>query len=257
MELFRHCFDIVAFGRHETSIFVRPKPEPPLYCSKRPQDILFVHPLLRLDPNLWVVFMIRDPRDVIVSRHKPRPEEYWCHLGVWKNRYRKARASWQHPRFVVIRYEDLVGEPDAVQEQLEARMPFLRRTRSFSEWGTRDRVSERSELALGGVRPITEDSVGAWRGKTGRVASQLRKHGPITDELVDLGYESDGAWLASVEDAAPDERPTVYAEPTRAQPGLSGLASAIATSLRFHGARVLNTARYAFRASRRVALDES
>lgn len=257
MELFRHCFDIVAFGRHETSIFVRPNPEPALYCSKRPQDILFVHPLLRLDRQLWVIFMIRDPRDVIVSRHHLRPEAYWCHLGVWKNRYRKARTSWQHPRFVGIRYEDLVERPAAIQERLEARMPFLKRTRSFSEWGSMDRVSTRSELALGGVRPISGGSVGAWREKRGRIASQIRKHGPITRELVELGYETDAAWLEAIDGVPLDDGPSVYAEPSDPGLGLSSRAGAIGSSLRFHAARVINTARYAVGASRRIALEES
>ncbi len=253
MELFRRCFDIVAFGRHEVSIFLRPEPEPLLYCSKRPQDILFVGPLLSFDPNLWVVFMVRDPRDVIVSRHHLRPEAYWCHLGVWKQRYRKARRSWQHPRFIVIRYEDLVTDPDSVQERLVAQMPFLRPVRRFSEWGSADRVSSSSELALGGARPITTDSIGGWQQKPGRIASQILKHGPIATELVELGYETDATWLDSLEGAPLDESPSVYGERER---GLRMPLRALEESLRFHAARAVNTVRYALRVSRRIALTE-
>lgn len=245
MELFRDCFEIEAFGGHEISVFVRPRPEPPLYCSKRPQDILFVRPLLHLDRRLWVVFMLRDPRDVVVSRHRLRPHEYWCHLGVWKQRYEIARALWEHPRFVPVRYEDLASHPDGVQAALEARMPFLRRRLEFSRWGSAQRVSEGSERALGGVRPVSAGSIGAWRRHPGRIASQLQRHGPIDRELIALGYEGDREWHRALEGVAPDARGSVYAERSPRRWGLPPSATALRESLRFHSARWLRTAAYA------------
>lgn len=256
MELFRQCFDIEAFGRHEISVFVKPRPEPPLYCSKRPQDILIVEPLLRYDENLWIVFMLRDPRDVIVSEHRLRPGSYWCHLGLWKRRYAIAQRLWQHPRFAVVRYEDLAERPDEVQLFLEARMPFLRRTRRFSEWG-RDGVSEASERALGGVRPVSADSVGAWRSRKGRIRSQLEKHGPIDRELVELGYEPDATWLRCLEDVAPDDGASVYAETGVFDGGLRERCLGVGRSLRFHSWRLIETARYRLGVSRRADLDGS
>lgn len=249
MELFRSCFEIEAFGSHEISIFLKPKPEPDLYCSKRPRDVRFVRPLLRFDENLWVVFMMRDPRDVIVSEHKRRPGVYWCQLGTWKRRHQIARGLWNHPRFVVVRYEDLAQQPDATQAALQARMPFLRATQSFSNWGEVNRVSDDSEVALGGVRPISDSSIGAWKQKKGRIVSQLRKFGPIHQELIDLGYETSDGWLQSIENVAPDDSPSVLGEGTRRFP--RG-AQAVARSLRFHSWRIIETARYALGMSRRI-----
>jgi hypothetical protein len=256
MELFRQCFEIEAFGRHEISVFEKPRPEPPLYCSKRPQDILIVEPLLRHDESLWVVFLLRDPRDVIVSEHRLRPGSYWCHLGVWKQRYRIARALWDHPRFCVVRYEDLALRPDEVQRQLEARMPFLRRTRLFSEWGS-ERVSEASEKALGGVRPISAESIGGWRERRGRILSQMQKHGPIARELVELGYEPDDAWLRTLEGVAPDPGASVYVESGLFEGGVAERLAALGRSLRFHFWRISGTARYRMGLSRRVDLEGS
>lgn len=253
MELFRQCFEIEAFGRHEISVFVKPRPEPPLYCSKRPQDILIVPPLLRYDENLWIVFMLRDPRDVIVSQHRLRPGTYWCHLGLWKRRYEIARELWSHPRFSVVRYEDLAERPDEVQRELQERMPFLRMRQRFSEWG-RDRVSEASERALGGVRPVSKESIGSWRSRKGRVRAQLERHGPIERELIALGYEADAAWLKDLEGVEPDRAPSVYAEPG-AQVDVVERLGGIARSLRFHSWRLIETARYRLGASRREDLE--
>lgn len=253
MELFRQCFEIEAFGSHEISVFVKPRPEPPLYCSKRPQDILIVEPLLRYDENLWIVFLLRDPRDVIVSEHRLRPGSYWCHLGLWKQRYAIAKALWDHPRFSVVRYEDLAERPDEVQDFLEARMPFLRRTRRFSEWG-RGKVSEASERALGGVRPVSAESIGAWRERKGRIVSQLEKHGPIDRELVELGYERDSSWLRSLEGVTPDRGASVYSETGAFEGDLKQRLQGIGRSLRFHTWRLIETARYRLGASRREDL---
>jgi hypothetical protein len=42
---------------------------------------------------------------------------------------------------VLIRYEDLVREPDAIQDMLAERMPFLRKKVRFSDFAGR-RVAE-------------------------------------------------------------------------------------------------------------------
>lgn len=252
MELFRDCFEIEAFGDHEISVFVKPRPEPNLYCSKRPQDILFIPPLLRFDPELWIVFMMRDPRDVIVSEHRLRPGSYWCHLGLWRRRYQIARKLWSHPRFTVVRYEDLASRPDAVQDLLEDRMPFLRRTQRFSQWGGEAQVSEASERALGGVRPVSADSIGSWQRKKGRIVNQIQTYGSIDQELIDLGYETDGTWRIALEGIRPDEARSVYIEAPWSDAGPSAKARALVRSLRFHTWRVIQTARYLLGMSRRV-----
>jgi hypothetical protein len=253
MELFRQCFEIEAFGRHEISVFVKPRPEPALYCSKRPQDILIVSPLLRHDENLWIVFLLRDPRDVIVSQHRLRPGTYWCHLGLWKRRYAIARTLWNHPRFSVVRYEDLAERPDEVQKELQARMPFLRITRPFSAFGG-EGVSAASERALGGVRPVTADSIGAWRSQKGRVVSQLEKHGSVENDLIALGYEPDSAWLRALDGVEADHAASVYAETGPFEGGLSDRMLGFARSVRFHSWRLFETARYRLGASRREDL---
>jgi hypothetical protein len=252
MELFRQCFEIEAFGRHEISVFVKPRPEPPLYCSKRPQDILIVEPLLRYDENLWIVFLLRDPRDVIVSEHRLRPGSYWSHLGLWKRRYGIARGLASHPRFAIVRYEDLAERPDEVQRELQERMPFLRARQRFSDWG-RAAVSEASERALGGVRPVSKESIGAWRNHKGRISSQLERHGSIDRELIELGYERDASWREALAGVEPDHAASVYAEKGTAG-GFSERVVSLARALRFHSWRLFETARYRLGASRREDL---
>lgn len=205
-ELMVASFRFDGHAPHEMSIFSRPDRELDLFCSKNPQDVLHARPLLAIDRNLWVVYVLRDPRDVIVSRHGKAPDKYWSNLFVWKFYHRAACRIMDHPRFIVVRYEELVRDPDAVQAELMARMPFLERANAFSDYHRTARPSEGSLKAMRGVRPVSSDSIGAWRRHKPRIVAQLNRHGSIAEELVALGYEPDDGWLAELENVEPDYR---------------------------------------------------
>ena len=211
-ELLVASYGIDGSAEHEMSIFDRPSGPYDVFCSKLPGDILSVGPLLRFDEHLWVINMIRDPRDVVVSRHAREPTKYWVHLGVWKRRSGAARRLVNHPRFVTVRYEDLVTDPARVQGEIEDRLPFLRRKADFKDFHKNAAPSDRAVEALGGVRPIEATSVGGWRHHKARLAAQLAAHGPIDQDLVDYGYEPDDSWLRELDGIAPDNGATFFSE---------------------------------------------
>ena len=70
------CFEIDAFEPHEASL-CQHKRGVQIYLTKNPVDLNIVGPRLRIDRHLHVIAMLRDPRDVIVSRHKLDPVHYW------------------------------------------------------------------------------------------------------------------------------------------------------------------------------------
>ncbi len=211
-ELMVNCFEIDGFTEHELSVFRRPLQHFNLFCSKSPQEVDCVRPLLALERNLWVIYMMRDPRDVVVSRHGQEPDKYWTNLRMWKHLHRAAEKASRHPRFLTVRYEDLVADPARVQGWLKSKMPFLRMRASFSDFHMTARPSDKSLEALGEVRPISDDSVGSWRRHKPRLAAQLLLHGPITGELIDLGYETDDAWLRELDCVAPDNQVSRWPE---------------------------------------------
>jgi hypothetical protein len=147
---------------------------------------------------------MRDPRDVIVSRHGKDQTRYWTSLRVWKQRVPLVRALQGHERFLLVRYEDLVTDPDGVERRIRDRMPFLASVRPFSAFASVATPSARALEALGPVRPFDTDSIGSWRNHLPRVAGQLAQHGPITEELVAFGYERDGTWVSTLDGVVPD-----------------------------------------------------
>lgn len=230
MMLGAYAFD--AFAREEMSVLTPPPADARTTCTKLPRDVVLAAVLLPLDPGQWFIYILRDPRDVIVSLHGLDPSRYWASLWYWRRAHAFAQKAQGHPRFIEIRYEDLVQEPDRVQRELEARIPFLERQAAFSSFHQRALPSTQSIQAMRFLRPVDPSSIGAWRSHLPRVAGQILHHGSPTPELVALGYEQDEGWEAILAGVEPDLRPSRLAErPTQEKlqqseaKNLAGLAS--------------------------------
>lgn len=182
-------------------------------ATKCPGDERFAPTLLKCDPDLWFVFVLRDPRDLMVSRHGSRPDRYWSSPRTWYEALAVHDALRNHPRFVVVRYEDLVRTPDAVQRELLRRLPFLDARFPFSRYQDHAPKGMRRSVqvvqAMRGVRAISAENVGAWRRHLPRVKAHIGDYPDLPRRLVELGYEPDTAWLATLEEVAGDPSPSM------------------------------------------------
>ncbi len=202
-ELMRVSFNIDLYASHEASISTIPPDTGDIFLTKKPRDILTVEPALKMNKNLTVLYMVRDPRDMVVSKHGIAPDQYWSSLKFWKTYSTYGKRLENHPRFITIRYESLVKNPDEVQNMILEKIPYLKKTQLFSEFSRESKVSSGSQKALGSVRKISSSSIGAWKNHLPRIKNQLKKHGSISQDLIDYGYEPDRAWeqiLENVED---------------------------------------------------------
>ncbi len=197
-EMMVACFEIDEHCEHEQSVFKAPRKPQGVLCTKHPREVSYMPCVLKHNPHVTAIYVVRDPRDVVVSQHKKHPGRYYSNLRFWQQADRYARRLERHPRFVVVRYEDLVTDPNQVQLALEAAMPFLRRRHAFSEFHLHARISAQSAMALNGIRPVDASSIGRWRKHLDRVASQLQLHGDVAERLQHYGYEADQQWLAQM-----------------------------------------------------------
>lgn len=197
----RTCFAIDAWEQQETSVF-RQRRGASVYLTKLPGELNVVGPRLRFDPRLHVVCMVRDPRDIVVSKHSTiRSETYAEELRDIRRRLKFLRRYRNHPRFVIVRYEDLVADPSSVQRSLEQRMPFLVRRSDFRDFHVAAReVSEQTRADLRGLRPIETARIGVWRDHLPRMADQLDG---MSEALIGLGYEQDDSWERLLEGVTP------------------------------------------------------
>jgi len=134
---------------------------------------------------------------------------------VWQDCERAAASYSGHPRFLRLRYEDLVADADRVQSRIQAHFPFLTQRYAFSEFEKFARPSNASQQALGGVRRVDRGSLSKWQQHLPRVAHQLRLHPALGDDVVRLGYQQDDQWLQLLAGVEAREYPCRYPEQAR------------------------------------------
>jgi hypothetical protein len=203
-EMMVACFSIDHHCAHERSLFLEEPGKAGITCTKQPREVIYAEIALRINPDLHVIYITRDPRDVVVSRHAKQPDKYFVSASFYLRAERCAGRLLNHPRFIVVRYEDLVCAPDTVQARIAERLPFLTIKHRFSEFHLHAAVSRNSARALNGVRPPDPGSIGKWRENRARVAAQVKKYPDILNALRTWGYETDAKWLDGL--PAPDER---------------------------------------------------
>ncbi|MEZ5558584.1 MAG: hypothetical protein R3E86_08600 [Pseudomonadales bacterium] len=199
MELLWYAFEFSGRAAHEVSLFEPIPPGQSLYLSKKPPDTTRIEQAFRSDPELFVIAMLRDPRAVICSRHPNRPDVYFSGFRRWRECALAIERLRGHPRFLLVRYEDLVTAPDQVQDAIAARFAFLRAKARFAQFPEGAEVPENARASLLGVRPFDVSRIDGWRGHLPRVKGQLQAHPDLPGHLVRLGYEADDAWVSDLD----------------------------------------------------------
>jgi Sulfotransferase family len=199
MELMVTCFENDGYCDHEESIFQEPVGNPNLYLSKQPTDIRYLKRVFLLDPHLFVICMLRDPRSVITSIHKATPDLYFCNFRLWRQCYLSARTIEGHERFLSVRYEDLTADPESVQARIALRFPFLVKRHEFSKYESHAHPSVRSQNAMNGLRPITDSRQRIWEKHLPRLKAELERHPELAEALIECGYEEDKVWTEQLE----------------------------------------------------------
>ena len=211
VELMRTCYEWDWAPEIETSLLESVKHRTGRRLTKTPGRGNHVRTILR-DPRVWLVYCQRDPRDIVCSRHGLAPDLYWANLRQWRNMRNKIVKLSNHPRLIVVRYEDLVRNPDEIQRTLGEQIPWLGQTARFSDCHTVAAPSLQSLEAMGGLRPVDTAGIGRWRRRLPRVAGQVLQHGSIARELIEDGYEKDEAWMGEVARVVPDLSPGYWPE---------------------------------------------
>lgn len=168
--------------------------------TKRPTDIFLVDRIRELyeqrSADVRFVMVMRDPRAVLTSIHQSYPDRYSVSVDRWRAVYEHWTWAAQFEDVTIVRYRDLLTRPERVQQQLS----------EFVGW-TVDRSFESFHMsvpqgfntrALNGVRPIDRRNLNRWRDDAhrDRMRSLLLDTMPeLPQRLIELGYETDDAWV--------------------------------------------------------------
>lgn len=173
-----------------------------IVISKMPHD------LFRLDSlrcfysmrqaDLKIILTLRDPRDVLTSQRKTGgPEGYVVGPERWRTYYRALLKQIHQPDLILVRYEQLVSDPDAIQKQVEAFTGEAMAT-PFHQFHTVDRPDFQTNT-LNGLRPVETSLVGRWSVPQHHAYLQhiLRELPELPEALIKLGYEPDTKWIGN------------------------------------------------------------
>ncbi len=200
-------------AEHEASLLDPPPAGETLFLSKKPPDTTRIERAFRRDGETFLIAMLRDPRAVVASRHESRPDLYFRGFRHWRDCAKAIRRLETHSRCLVVRFEDLLTEPDAAQEAIERRYGFLERRARFSDYPAGVETAEGARRSLRGVRRLDRSRIAGWKDHLPRIKAQLDAHPDLASSLVESGYEPDSAWMAQLEEIRPHEQSYKEAAP--------------------------------------------
>jgi hypothetical protein len=206
------CFRIDKHYDHEIRFHLVKADDGQTLITKRPKDTMYMPAVIDGDPELYVIYVMRDPRDTICSRHGKEKSIYYSNIRLWRQMHEYSKKMAGHERFLEVRYEDFVRDPDATQELIAEKFPWLEKTHNFSEYHEYAQVSEKSITAMHSVRPIAPTSVGVWTKNPGRIKAQQMIHGSLSPDLIECGYETSADWEKVLVDVEPDFTKSLYPE---------------------------------------------
>lgn len=141
-----------------------------------------------------VVIMVRDGRDVMVSRHPLKPEEYYVKdLWYWVRavEYYDQFVSNYYPNVLGVRYESLVTQP---YQTMRTVSDFLGIGLENPNIGALVKTPEGTTVnqAMRGQKTITTAHIGQWKDDDGGRLDEMR-HNPMLwcafmEMLTELGY---------------------------------------------------------------------
>lgn len=112
-------------------------------------------------PGLRVVYMIRDPRDLLASVNPTDPSGPWHNKEFMGGYF--VKLDKVPLKFIKIKYEDLVSDPNSIQNFLAKKLDLVP-AHPFDKWHELD--FEEQDLyvrGMRGIRPISEEHVGQWK----------------------------------------------------------------------------------------------
>jgi hypothetical protein len=197
------------------------------HATKRPRDVADLPRLVEENihgKQIFAIVLIRDIRDVITSIHPQIPDRYYCgYEDRWTPRgeypyrivhtgdgVRSIDAAIERAKGVqgielaFVRYEELVEDPDAVQERLAKLLDvqFSERLSEFHRFPGRhaykyegDRRPSDPDLVREG-QEIDRSRKGRWRREEHRrrIQAEFGAHPELFELLKRYGYEKDDGW---------------------------------------------------------------
>ena len=162
--------------------------------TKHPLDFSNLDEIIDTFDEPFIIFLQRDPRDVIVSRHYTNKDRYLVNFPLWKKAI-NAFDGLDYENKILVRYEKLIENPYNIQLKIADRLK-VRVSAEFGDFYMKTDKKHQDIKSLGGIRPIDPNNRGKHMQEQhrDRIREQLKRFPELSDYLIKYGYEKDREW---------------------------------------------------------------
>lgn len=146
---------------YRTLILQKIKPTANRYCEKSPANVRYIRLMDDFHRgNFRFIHIVRDGRDVILSRHPRGKQDYWVSPERWIRDVSAGLEFENHPSVFTIRYEDLVTR---YTETIENICHFLDIpvSREILDWHKYTTIRKNNALHTS-IESLNNTSIGKW-----------------------------------------------------------------------------------------------
>ncbi len=171
----------------------RLSPKATRVCEKTPGNVRYIGNILRyFDDQVKFVHLVRDGRDVLVSRHPTKPEAYWVSPRRWVDDTRGGLAFRDHPSVLTLKYEDLVLHYERSIEKICSFIdePLVAELLSYDTYTN----VRKNRAWFGEAKKIHTSSIGKWKSPQNRErVVEIMRNPEVVGLLDQLGYTTEQA----------------------------------------------------------------
>lgn len=180
------------------------------WVEKTPPHVFQMHRFLALRPKAQFVVMLRDGRDVVCSlKSRAGYDRFEDRLDRWVYDNLASLPYWEHPQVKVVKYEDLVQDPEATLRNVcqflgEDYMSEMLEYHKVERHWYSDQIIKPDEIKTHSdhlnnrnwqINQPIFDGRGRWAKEMSEVEKDRFKHSLAQRYLEQFGYVTDTNWL--------------------------------------------------------------
>ena len=132
------------------------------YCEKSPSNVKHIEDIEKFHKGKYkFIHIVRDGRDVILSKHPTDPDRYWVPPERWINDVSCGLKHIDNPNVHTIRYEDLIRDYEAVISGI-CHFIGIEVNEQILNWHLHTSVTK-NRAYFGKVKPVFGSSLSKWK----------------------------------------------------------------------------------------------
>lgn len=159
------------------------------WCEKTPYNVRYIESIFEyFQSNARFIHIIRDGRDVCLSKHPDKPGEYWVEPQRWINDVKAGLKFRDNPKVHTVFYENLVFH---YQKYMQEVLDFLEEelTKEMQDWRTNTKVTKNNAW-YGSVENLHSQSVAKWKQpENEKRVQELLAYPGFAELLKELNYD--------------------------------------------------------------------